>query len=301
MLEKNTNTIIANTNKKLKDPRCVDCFRRSYFRLFKKYKVSEILQTNFLKRFDEIIKDADKLSSPEIQRELTKEFRNLIGVDDPFLEEKKASNVQALKIFERWEPVVFEEADSFKTTLRLAIAGNIMDYGAADHFDIDSVIIKVLHADFAIDYSCLLKEKIEEANNILYLGDNAGEIVFDRLFIKSNMSDKVTYVVKAGPVLNDVTLRDADEVEMWQNAVVITNGYDAPSTVLEKCSPEFIEHYNKADLIISKGQGNLEGLINEKDPRIFFLLMVKCDVIAELLGVEKESFVVYNGGIDIEK
>lgn len=295
------NTVTANTKSKLKDPRCVDCFRRSYFRLFKKYKVSEILQTNFLKRFDEIIKDADKLSSPEIQRELTKEFRNLIGVEDPFLEEKKASNVQALKIFERWESVVFEEVDSFKTTLRLAIAGNIMDYGAADHFDIDSVIIKVLHADFAIDHSCLLKEKIEEAKNILYLGDNAGEIVFDRLFIKSNMSDKVTYVVKGGPVLNDVTLRDADEVKMRRNADVITNGYDAPSTVLEKCSPEFIEHYNKADLIISKGQGNLEGLINEKDPRIFFLLMVKCDVIAELLGVEKESFVVYNGGIDIEK
>ncbi|MDD2637068.1 MAG: ARMT1-like domain-containing protein, partial [Bacteroidales bacterium] len=73
------------------------------------------------------------------------------------------------------------------------------------------------------------------------------------------------------------------------------------STILEKCSPEFIEHYNNADLIISKGQGNLEGLINEKDPRIFFLLMVKCDVIAELLEVEKGSFVVYNGGIDIEK
>ncbi|MDD2636024.1 MAG: ARMT1-like domain-containing protein, partial [Bacteroidales bacterium] len=190
--------------------------------------MSKILQDNFLKRFDDIVNNSDELSLPEIQRELTKEFRNLIEVEDPFLEEKKESNIQALKIYKRWEPIIFKEPNPFKTTLRLAIAGNIMDYGAADYFDIDSVIIKVLHADFAIDHSCLLKEKIEDAKNILYLGDNAGEIVFDRLFIKSNMSDKLTYVVKGGPVLNDVTLRDADEVEMRLNADVITNGYDAP-------------------------------------------------------------------------
>jgi hypothetical protein len=75
---------------------------------------------------------------------------------------------------------------------------------------------------------------------------------------------------------------------------VISNGYDVPSTVLKKCSAEFLEVYLSADLIISKGQGNLEGLIFENDPRIYFLLMVKCDVIAEALNVEKGSFVVVN-------
>jgi len=289
------------TKKILKDRRCVDCFKRSYQRLFKKYKVCEENQKKFLIEFDKIINDSQDLSAPEIQRELSHNFCDLIGIDDPFYEEKKQSNVQALEIFKRWKPIVFKEPDSFKTTLRLAIAGNIMDYGASDHFDIDSVIIKVLHAEFAIDNSCELKERIESAQKILYLGDNAGEIVFDRLFIETNMSDKVTYVVKSGPVLNDVTMADADEVAMCHTANVITNGYDAPSTVLSKSSEEFLEHYRNADLIISKGQGNLEGLLHENDDRIFFLLMVKCDVIAELLGVDKGSFVVFNGGKRIEE
>ena len=293
--------VTAITNNKLKDSRCIDCFRRSYVRLFKKYNVQEQTQILFLEKFEQIVANAFDLSSPEIQRELSREFCVLIGISDPFFEEKHDSNIIASEIYNKWQPIVFAESDSFLTTLRLAIAGNIMDYGASDYFDIDSVIIKVLHAEFAIDHSCLLKDKVEEASNILYLGDNAGEIAFDKLFIEANLSDKVTYVVKGGAVLNDVTLKDAEEVGMNEVAKVITNGYDAPSTVLHKCSPEFIEQYNNADLIISKGQGNLEGLINENDNRLFFLLMVKCDVIAELLNVEKGSFVVLNGGKRFEK
>jgi len=240
-------------------------------------------------------------SAPLIQRELNLAFRDIIGIEDPFLSEKKHSNRQAFEIYNRWKPVVFETHDSFKASLRLAIAGNIMDYGAADSFDIDSVIINVLHTDFAIDDSCLLKEKIDTAKKILYLGDNAGEIVFDKLFIETNLSDKVTYVVKSAPVLNDVTMKDADEIRMIETAKVITNGYDAPSTVLSKCSEEFMKEYNTADLIISKGQGNLEGLLKEYDDRIFFLLMVKCDVIADMLNVKKGSFIVLNGGRKIGK
>ncbi|MDD3860815.1 MAG: ARMT1-like domain-containing protein [Bacteroidales bacterium] len=293
--------MITADTKSSYDKRCAECFLRGYLRLFKKFDVDEDKQKSFMKIFEQNISELRFFSAPMIQRELNKDFRDIIGIEDPFLSEKKQSNIQAFEIYKRWKPIVFETHDSFKASLRLAIAGNIMDYGAADSFDIDSVIINVLHADFAIDDSCLLKERIQKANKILYLGDNAGEIVFDKLFIETNLSDKVTYVVKSAPVLNDVTMQDAVDTNMHETATVITNGYDAPSTVLSKCSREFMDEYNSSDLIISKGQGNLEGLLKENDDRIFFLLMVKCDVIADLLNVEKGSFVVLNGGKNIDR
>jgi len=128
----------------------------------------------------------------------------------------------------------------------------------------------------------------------LYLGDNAGEIVFDKIFIETIMHNNLTYVVRGASILNDATLEDAKNTGMDLAADVFSNGYGAPSTILRKCSREFQKVFQEADLIISKGQGNLEGLITHHDPRIFFLLMVKCDVIADLLQVQKGDFVVYN-------
>jgi uncharacterized protein with ATP-grasp and redox domains len=152
----------------------------------------------------------------------------------------------------------------------------------------------VLKSKFAVDKSMELKEKINSAKKILYLGDNAGEIVFDRLFIETLMHNNVTYVVKGKPILNDVTLQDAEAVGMDMVADVVSNGHGAPSTIVEKCNRQFRKLYEEADLIISKGQGNLEGLIAQKDARVFFLLMVKCEVIAEVLKVKKGDFVVFN-------
>jgi len=178
--------------------------------------------------------------------------------------------------------------------LRLSIAGNIIDFGANDNFNLLGTLDRVLSNDFAIDHSGSLREKIEKAKTILYLGDNAGEIVFDKYFIQIIDHPGLTYVVRGSPIINDATMKDAEFTGMNDVANVITNGYDAPSTVLNKSSEQFRKYFKDADLIISKGQGNLEGLLPLNDSRIFFLLMVKCDVIAESLNVKKDSFVVFN-------
>ncbi len=237
--------------------------------------------------------------TPEIQRDLNQRFLEMIGIKDPFAEEKRSSNSAALSLYEEWKPRIISDEDPFDMALRLAIAGNIMDYGASGTFDIHSTINKVLATHFAIDHSFRLKRKIEKAGTILYLGDNAGEIVFDKLFIETIGHGNVTYVVRDAPILNDVTINDAKEVGIDNVAEVISSGYDAPSTVLHKSGPQFLERFRSADLIISKGQGNLEGLLYENDPRIFFLLMAKCDVIAETLKVNKGSFLVYNMGSSV--
>ncbi|MDD2278494.1 MAG: ARMT1-like domain-containing protein [Bacteroidales bacterium] len=276
------------------DERCVKCFLKTYKRLFEKFNVNERDQRFFLSFFDHVINGNYTNFAPEIQRNLNKTFCRLIGVDDPFSDEKEDNNRVALELYDKWKPRVIESNNPFNLALRLAIAGNIMDYGANSDFDIHKTINSVLDSSFAIDKSKELKQQLLNAEQVLYLGDNAGEIVFDRLFIETIMHGNITYAVKGGPVLNDVTIDDSIQIGMHYAADVISNGYDAPSTILERCSDEFLRIYNSADLIISKGQGNMEGLLDNNDPRIFFLLMVKCDLIAETLGVKKGDFVVHN-------
>ena len=289
---------VVNTKKNVSiDERCKSCFQNTYQNLFEKFNIEIDQRQEFNSFYQATIFKYKHLSTPEIQRELNNEFCKIINIYDPFKEEKINSNAISLDLYNEWKPKVFSSEDSFDLALRLAIAGNIMDYGANNSFDIHKTINSVLKASFAIDHSPLLRNKIQKAKSILYLGDNAGEIVFDKLFIETIMPNNVIYAVKGSATLNDATIEDAKAIGMDKVVDVISNGYNAPSTVLHKCSKEFLKIFNSADIIISKGQGNLEGLIYENDPRIFFLLMVKCDVIAEVLNVDKGSFVVYNQSI----
>lgn len=276
------------------DQRCINCFYEAYQRLFDKFRVEESQRIKFYSFFTGILSKSQNMITPEIQRELKVKLCDLIGVADPFIEEKKISNAQALDLYEEWKPKVLSSEMPFDLALRLSIAGNIMDYGASGVFNVYETINYVLNADFAIDHTKQLKNGILNAKRILYLGDNAGEIVFDKLFIETIMHNDVYYSVRSAPVLNDVTMDDAKAVGMDLVADVITNGFDAPSTVLSRCSKEFLDIYESSDLVISKGQGNFEGLMELREPKIFFLLMAKCDVIAETLGVKKGSFIVYN-------
>jgi uncharacterized protein with ATP-grasp and redox domains len=276
------------------DDRCKICFKNNYDKLLKKNPLSGCEALSFCSFFNRLLDKDENNSSPEIQRLLQHKLREMNGVVDPYYKEKQQSNRIAFKLYDKWKPKVLASDNPFNLALHLAIAGNIMDYGVDHVFDVQKTIKKSLYTEFAIDHSSALKQRIAKAKSILYLGDNAGEIVFDKLFIETIMHPNVIFAVKDAPILNDVTFDDAEDVGMNEVADVISNGYDASSTLLDKCSKEFLDAYHSADVIISKGQGNLEGLINEKDPRIFFLFMVKCEVIAERVGVEKGSLVVFN-------
>mgnify|MGYP000944209095 CR=1 FL=1 len=273
---------------------CQYCFFETYSRLLDKFRVSESQRDEFLSFFKDVLQKFSHLSAPEIQRVLFRGFCTICKETDPFFKEKKSSNALALEFYKEWKPRTLLSENPFQLALKLSIAGNIIDYGANHSFELGETIHRVVNSAFAIDHSGLLQDKIKRAGKILYLGDNAGEIVFDRLFIETFMHPNVTYSVKSAPVLNDALSDDAFETGMDKVADVISNGYDAPSTLLSKCSLDFLNHYYSSDLIISKGQGNLEGLFLQNDPRIFYLLMVKCKVVANVLDVEPGGFVVFN-------
>jgi uncharacterized protein with ATP-grasp and redox domains len=173
----------------------------------------------------------------------------------------------------------------------LAIAGNVIDFGSHHQLDVMETINRVLHTELAVDDSSQLQRDITSAGGVLYIGDNAGEIVLDRLLLETMNHSNVYFAVRGAPTINDATEEDAATVGIDQVAEIITTGDDAPGVLWKTSSPEFKKKYNDADVIISKGQGNLEGLI-DICRNTYFLLITKCNLISEHLGVNQKEFIV---------
>lgn len=275
------------------DYRCFFCFNRAVERFLQKEKLhlekASELTHDMIRLY---LENQAKYLTPQFARELHAKLKQYTNNPDPYQADKQQSNDLILNQYQKFKTLVESSPDSFDTALRLAIAGNIIDAAVSETYQLDKTISLVLESEFSIDHSNQLQSALKKAKTVLYLGDNNGEIVLDKLLIETINHPNLIYAVKDQPIINDVTLPDATYVGMNQVAPVISNGYDAPSTILEHCSDEFLSVFNQADVIISKGQGNLEGLWESSNKNIFFLLMVKCDVIAEKLGVEKGNFVV---------
>jgi len=178
--------------------------------------------------------------------------------------------------------------------IKVAIAGNIIDFGVNNRissgFNIEEELEDTLEQDFAIFDYADFKDALKDVDEILYLADNTGEIVFDRVLIEE-LGKRVIYVVRDKPIINDATMEDALFCKMDKVARVISSGCDAPGTILRYCSKEFLTYYSRAKLIISKGQGNYETLSEEKKP-VFFLLKTKCSIIANDLGCKTGDIIL---------
>ncbi|MBN1820942.1 MAG: DUF89 family protein [Prolixibacteraceae bacterium] len=236
--------------------------------------------------------DYRKSFSPEVTRNIIEKLKHFSPISDPYEVEKKESNLMLLSRYPEFQKLVKESPNQFDTALRLAIAGNIIDFGPAHRFNIDETIKRVLKSEFAIDHSGQLKKAIKKAETILYLGDNCGEIVLDKLFLETINHQNVWFAVRDKVVLNDITMKEALEVGIDEFATLISNGDDSPSTLLHRVSKEFLKIYKSADLIIAKGMGNFEGLMHEKNPRLFNLMMIKCEHIGQVVGANYGDFVV---------
>lgn len=227
---------------------------------------------------------------PEIGRKIYRLIATSTGVDDPYLKIKEHCTQQALAMYSEMKHRVEASSDPLMTAVRVAIAGNIIDFGLDTDFDLKKDVEKLLFQELAINDYRDFCSALKQAERIVYLGDNAGETVFDRVLIEE-IRKSVTFVVRERPVINDAVRKDALEAGIDKVAEIISSGCDAPGTIPELCSPGFLEILNAADMIISKGQGNYEGLSNAELP-VFFLLKAKCPVIARDLGVEQGSIVL---------
>jgi hypothetical protein len=227
---------------------------------------------------------------PETGDIIYRKVSEITGVPDPYKKIKQANIKEALKFYPRLKQIVIESDNRLLTAIRIAIAGNIIDFGVNKTFNLEEDTLKILKQDFAICHYQEFVGQLKRAQSILYLGDNAGESVFDKILI-GELGKPVTYVVRENPVINDVTFSDAVDSGLDQVANIISSGSSAPGTILPLCNGEFNRQFINADMIISKGQGNYEGL-SAVDRPIFFLLKAKCKIIARHLQVQENDIVL---------
>jgi len=221
-------------------------------------------------------------------------IRQVTGKDDPYKEIKQKFNALALRLYPDLKRLIAGSAKPLETAVRLAIAGNIIDFGVSSSLDVaevERVIDDSLTTDWDTSQIEDFAAAVKEASRILYLCDNAGEIVFDRLLVEQLPCEKITCVVKSAPVINDATMEDAAVAGLTDIVEVIENGSDNPGTILATCSEDFYRRFEDADLVIAKGQGNYETL-SDVDRNIFFILKVKCPVIARHLGCEVGTMIL---------
>jgi len=268
---------------------CIPCFARQGAEAAKAYAPDDpVLQQEVLRTVLRISAEADyQKSPPEIAAEYFRAIVELTGVADPHAEAKRRSNEEVTQLLPQLRREVAESAQPLETAVRMAIAGNIIDFGTP-HGQKDNglldVIEQAVESEICMDAFAAFEQRAKDAELILYLGDNCGEAVLDRLLIEQLPTEKVVFVVRGKPILNDITPGEVPQVGIDKVCRVVDNGSDAPGIILEQCSPEFRDLFDCADMIISKGQGNFETL-QESSREIFFLMKVKCEVVAEETGL----------------
>jgi len=275
---------------------CIPCMVNSYLRLAETGIIPESQQEAILRRLLKFLSKVDYNQSPPVLGcMMHRLIREVLQNPDPYQQIKEKYNSMLLELYASFVELVERSQDPFDTAMRLAIAGNVIDFGSQYQLEVMDTINRVMGAKLAIDDSKHLRYDLKHATTLLYIGDNCGEIVLDKLFMETINLPQMYFVVRDAPIINDVTFKDAKMAGMENVAKVITSGDDSPGAVWESSSREFKDHFINADVIISKGQGNLEGLIEVHHEKIYFLLVTKCELIAERIGTRKGEFVIKKG------
>lgn len=247
--------------------------------------------------FAELARTDFTKSNPELLGHFYAIIRRHAGTEDPYREIKLFYDRMFLELLPEFERRIRAAADPFSEAVKYAAVGNVIDFGPVHGITQEQVMRafeRINEKTLTPDDSAQLRRDVRRAKRILYLGDNCGEIALDRLLIRQmraeNPDAKIVFAVRGEPIVNDALEEDARVVGMDQEARIISNGDRSQGTVLSRVSEEFRAVYDTADVIISKGQANFESLSEEKG-NVYFLMMVKCGVIAGYTCVPEGSLV----------
>lgn len=267
---------------------CLPCFVRQALQAARFVTNDTAIHEQVIRHVLHVLAESSMEQSPPVTGQMIHRWvRETVGSHDPYHAVKCRFNQLALEMLPALADEVARASDPLEMASRISIAGNVMDHGSCGTLTEDDIrysFNRVLTEPLTGDLESF-RQAVAGAHRILFLTDNAGEIVFDRLLIEHLRPDRVTVAVRGGPVRDDATLDDARMAGLTDLVEVIDNGSDAPGTVLSECSESFCRRFAEADMIIAKGGGNFETL-SDVDHNIFFLLKIKCPIAVAHAGLE---------------
>ncbi|TVM18856.1 hypothetical protein DPQ33_05195 [Oceanidesulfovibrio indonesiensis] len=273
---------------------CFACFMEGAARVARRVAPhDDALGERLVRRMAELLARADlDRPPPDLAAEFYPELTDPLGIVDLFADHKDEANARVLELLPGLEQTVRQASDPLRAALGLSLVGNYIDAGVSMEFDWEHALEAEKHAAWGEEAYPVFRERIRPGAQVLIMGDNAGEIGLDTLLVKvlSEMGAEVTYAVRDKPVLNDATLADAELVGMTRLCRVVSSGSDAPGAVLGRLNAETLRLMGRADVLLSKGQGNFESLEGRLN-NVFFALKAKCRVVAAALNVEQGASV----------
>jgi uncharacterized protein with ATP-grasp and redox domains len=279
------------------DPECIPCVVGQAYRTAKLLAPANAqLQLKVIK---EVCKTVDSIdlnsAAPMFSSTMQSIVEKTLGTKNPYKKAKEENLRKARRFIKYLEIMVNSSNDRLETALRVAIMGNTIDLAANPKFSIEQEVNRITANKIDSEAVRSLREDLKGASIVLYIGDNYEEALFDKILLEQIDAKRLVFAVRSYPILNDITLEDAKNLGIDKVCEVIESGSKIAGTDLNQCTPEFLDLFNKADVVIAKGQGNYETLMEVERP-IYFLFKVKCEAIARRSGLPVGASALYLNG-----
>jgi len=275
-------------------PGCIPCIVKQAYTFARMMEISdpEIQKQILFETMNKLLENKNIRSAPHFSLILQSVISGYTDIKEVYGKIKEQNFQKAVKYINYLTHMIEGAADRLEMAVRASIAGNTIDLGANPDFDIEREINVISSDNINLDFFQKFKDDLKNAENILFIGDNYEEALFDKLLIKQLLPKQIVFAVRSNVILNDITMEDALGLGIEKLCRVIESGSRIAGTDPDECTDEFLAVYNSADMVIAKGQGNYETLINAKRP-IYFMFKVKCDVIAEITGYPVGNSILY--------
>jgi len=277
-------------------PDCLVCLYNQALKTSKLLNLDDETSAKILFEIAKILPNYSlKFTPPQIAKDTYKLIENITNNPDPLLKAKE----EAIKEAKTFKPFLYEKiqksSDKLLTALKIAVAGNVIDFGAKKQFNLKEIIENIFNTPFKIDNYLELKTKLKSAKKVVIIGDNCGENIFDVILadiLKSLYDVEIFYFVRGKPIINDVTLKEASETDIIKFAQIIDTGVPTPGYDLKYANEKSKEIFYNADVIISKGMGNFESLYKISHRELFYLFIVKCNVVANAINANEKDIIL---------